>query len=133
MRRIGLQRRQRGAQVGLVRIGCLAGQQPEQRGGKAVDVGRGTDARWIMALFRRHELDRAEQGARIGQPSLFIAGSNDAVVTGLMGGKRIADMERVLPNLKQKLIVDGAGHWIQQERPAEVNAALIAFLREVSR
>jgi pimeloyl-ACP methyl ester carboxylesterase len=39
-------------------------------------------------------------------------------------------MERVLPNLKQKLIIDGAGHWVQQERAAEVNAALIAFLNE---
>ncbi len=38
-------------------------------------------------------------------------------------------MERVLPNLKQKLIIEGAGHWIQQERPDEVNAALIAFLK----
>jgi pimeloyl-ACP methyl ester carboxylesterase len=38
-------------------------------------------------------------------------------------------MERVLPNLKQKLILDGAGHWIQQERPDEVNAALVAFLK----
>jgi pimeloyl-ACP methyl ester carboxylesterase len=35
-----------------------------------------------------------------------------------------------LPNLKQKLIIDGADHRIQQERPDEVNAALIAFRRE---
>jgi pimeloyl-ACP methyl ester carboxylesterase len=66
----------------------------------------------------------------IVQPSLFIAGSNDAVITGLMGGKRVADMERVVPNLRQKLIIEGAGHWIQQERAAEVNAALIEFLRQ---
>jgi pimeloyl-ACP methyl ester carboxylesterase len=32
--------------------------------------------------------------------------------------------------LRQKLIIDGAGHWIQQERADEVNAALIGFLRE---
>ena len=38
-------------------------------------------------------------------------------------------MERVLPNLTRKLIIDGAGHWVQQERPDEVNAALIAFLK----
>jgi pimeloyl-ACP methyl ester carboxylesterase len=38
-------------------------------------------------------------------------------------------MERVLPRLRQKLIIEGAGHWIQQERAAEVNAALIAFLK----
>jgi pimeloyl-ACP methyl ester carboxylesterase len=33
------------------------------------------------------------------------------------------------PNLKQKLIIEGAGHWIQQERADEVNAALIAFAK----
>jgi pimeloyl-ACP methyl ester carboxylesterase len=38
-------------------------------------------------------------------------------------------MERVLPNLRQKLIIEGAGHWIQQERADAVNAALIAFLK----
>jgi hypothetical protein len=36
------------------------------------------------------------------QPSLFIAGSKDAVITGLIGAKRVADMERVLPNLKRR-------------------------------
>jgi hypothetical protein len=36
----------------------------------------------------------------------------------------------VLPNLRKKLIIDGAGHWVQQERADEVNAALIEFLRE---
>ena len=60
---------------------------------------------------------------------MFIAGSNDSVITGLIGAKRVADMERVLPNLKQKLIIDGAGHWVQQERADEVNAALIGFLK----
>jgi len=38
-------------------------------------------------------------------------------------------LEKVLPNLRQKPIIDDAGHWVQQERPDEVNAALIAFLR----
>jgi pimeloyl-ACP methyl ester carboxylesterase len=36
----------------------------------------------------------------------------------------------VLPGLRQKLIIEGGGHWIQQERADEVNAALIAFLKE---
>ena len=39
-------------------------------------------------------------------------------------------MKRVLSNLRQKLIIDGAGHWIQQERADEVNATLIAFLKD---
>ena len=31
-------------------------------------------------------------------------------------------------NLRRKLLIEDAGHWIQQERPDEVNAALIEFL-----
>jgi len=65
---------------------------------------------WYRNIDRNWELTAPWQGARIHQPSLFIAGSSDSVI--------------------QKLIIDGAGHWIQQERADEVNAALIAFLGE---
>jgi pimeloyl-ACP methyl ester carboxylesterase len=30
-------------------------------------------------------------------------------------------------------VVDGAGHWVQQERPAETNRAFLAFLDAVGR
>jgi pimeloyl-ACP methyl ester carboxylesterase len=85
---------------------------------------------WYRNIDRNWELTAPWQGAQIHQPSLFIAGSRDSVITGLIGAKRVNEMERVLPHLKQKLIIDGAGHWIQQERPAEVNAALVAFIKE---
>ena len=83
---------------------------------------------WYRNLDRNWDLTAPWQGAQIHQPSLFVAGSNDGVITGLIGAKLVKEMERVLPNLRQKLILDGAGHWVQQERPGEVNAALIAFL-----
>jgi pimeloyl-ACP methyl ester carboxylesterase len=86
---------------------------------------------WYRNIDRNWELTAPWQDAQIHQPSLFIAGSKDSVVTGLIGAKRVADMERVLPNLRQKLIIDGASHWVQQERPDEVNAALIGFLKGV--
>jgi pimeloyl-ACP methyl ester carboxylesterase len=85
---------------------------------------------WYRNIDRNWELTAPWQGVQIHQPSLFIAGSNDSVITSLIGAKRVADMERILPNLKQKLIIDGAGHWIQQERADEVNGALVAFLKE---
>jgi epoxide hydrolase A/B len=85
---------------------------------------------WYRNIDRNWELTAPWQGAQIHQPSLFIAGSKDSVITGLIGAKQVNELERVLPNLKRKLIVEGAGHWIQQERPDEVNAALIAFLKE---
>ncbi|MDP1868684.1 MAG: alpha/beta hydrolase [Bradyrhizobium sp.] len=84
---------------------------------------------WYRNIDRNWELTAPWQGAQIRQPSLFIAGSKDSVITGLIGAKRVADMERVLPGLRQKLIIQGAGHWIQQECAAEVNAALVAFLK----
>jgi pimeloyl-ACP methyl ester carboxylesterase len=34
-----------------------------------------------------------------------------------------------VPNLRDVILLPGAGHWTQQERPAEVNEALIAFLK----
>ena len=85
---------------------------------------------WYRNIDRNWELTAPWQGAQIDQPSLFIAGSKDSVITGLIGAKRVADIERVLPNLRQKLIIGGAGHWIQQECAAAVNAALIAFLKD---
>lgn len=83
---------------------------------------------WYRNIDRNWELSAPWQDAVIHQPSLFIAGSADAVITGLIGAKRLKEIERVLPNLKRKLIIEGAGHWIQQERPEEVNAALIEFV-----
>jgi pimeloyl-ACP methyl ester carboxylesterase len=87
---------------------------------------------WYRNIDRNWELTAPWQGAQIFQPSLFIAGSNDSVITGLIGAKRVADMERVLPGLRRKLIIEGAGHWVQQERADQVNAALIGFLKETT-
>jgi pimeloyl-ACP methyl ester carboxylesterase len=87
---------------------------------------------WYRNIDRNWELTAPWQGAQIHQPSLFIAGANDSVITGLIGAKRVTELERVLPNLQGKLIIDGAGHWIQQERPTEVNAALIEFLQQTA-
>jgi epoxide hydrolase A/B len=60
---------------------------------------------------------------------MFLAGSRDGVVTGLIGARQIAELDKVLPNLKAKIILEGAGHRVQQERPDEVNAALLDFLK----
>ncbi|MBI5260235.1 MAG: alpha/beta hydrolase [Bradyrhizobium sp.] len=87
---------------------------------------------WYRNIDRNWELTAPWQDAQIGQPSLFIAGSRDAVITGLIGAKAVNQLDRVLTNLKQKLIIEGAGHWVQQERPDEVNAALVKFLKDNS-
>jgi pimeloyl-ACP methyl ester carboxylesterase len=84
---------------------------------------------WYRNLDRNWELTAPWEGARIEQPTLFIAGTRDPVIAGERGAAAIAAMEKAVPNLT-KVMIDKAGHWIQQERPEEVNAAVVAFLRE---
>lgn len=38
-------------------------------------------------------------------------------------------MRKQMSDLRLVELIKGAGHWVQQERPAEVNAAIIQFLR----
>ena len=85
---------------------------------------------WYRNIDRNWELTAPWQNAVIAQPALFIAGTHDAVITGSMGQRALDELETVVPNLKRKVLIEGAGHWIQQERPDEVNAALVSFLRE---
>lgn len=82
-------------------------------------------------IDRNWELLAPWQGALIRQPALFIAGDRDMVITSevMGGGKRVARLAECVPGLRRTLLLPGAGHWIQQERPEEVNAALLGFLR----
>jgi pimeloyl-ACP methyl ester carboxylesterase len=85
---------------------------------------------WYRNIDRNWELTAPWEGTLIHQPTLFIAGTRDPVIAGPMGEAALRQMPQIVPGLKRQVLVDGAGHWIQQERPTEVNAALIGFLRE---
>jgi len=88
---------------------------------------------WYRNIDRNWQLTAPWQDAIIEQPVIFIAGSKDGTIHGPMGEKRLKEMDAVVPNLKEKLILDGAGHWVHQERASEVNAALIPFLSQHGR
>lgn len=82
---------------------------------------RNVDRNWALTPF----LD----GAKLRQPTLFIAGDRDGVLG--FWGDEVEAMERNVPNLRKKLILPGVGHWTQQESADVVNSALIEFLREL--
>ncbi len=46
-----------------------------------------------------------------------------------LAGSNSGPMKANVPNLRDAIILPGCGHWTQQERPAEVNAALLGFLK----
>ncbi len=80
---------------------------------------------WYRNLDRNWELTGAWQHAPISVPSLFVAGEQDPVLS-FISADGIAS---ALPGLTGSVILPGCGHWTQQERPAEVTAAMLEFLR----
>ncbi len=79
-------------------------------------------------IDRNWELLAPWQGAPIQQPALFIAGQSDPVIVSAIGQKGLNALPQTVPGLRRTVMIEGAGHWIQQERPGEVNAALVEFL-----
>jgi len=64
----------------------------------------------------------------ITQPALFICGERDSALK--MFGRDVEPrMREVVTDLRGYHLLEGCGHWTQQERPAEVNALLLAWLR----
>ena len=68
-------------------------------------------------------------GALVVVPALYVAGDRDLVVNFPGMGELLPTLRRFAPNLREPLLLAGCGHWTQQERPEEVNAALLEFLR----
>ena len=67
---------------------------------------------------------------KIRQPALFIAGEHDSVLRYAPGMNLMNAMDPFFEDLRAKIVVPGAGHWVQQERPEAVNEALLSFLRQ---
>ncbi len=87
---------------------------------------------WYRNLDRNWEQMAVWANARITQPSLFMIGEHDPVMHFRGMDKLIPSLETILPGLREKAIIPGCGHWIQRERTAEVNAALLRFLAALS-
>lgn len=84
---------------------------------------------WYRCLDLNWSLTGFLQGQKIHQPSFFMVGERDPVRH--YAGQHEAGLKDWLTDLRGQVVVPGAGHWIQQERPAEVNAALLGFLAQV--
>jgi pimeloyl-ACP methyl ester carboxylesterase len=86
---------------------------------------------WYRNIDRNWELLAPFAGAKVSVPALYIAGDRDLVT-------RFRGMDQLIPNLRsfvhklwRTVMLPGCGHWTQQERPAEVNAAMLEFLRQL--
>ncbi|GHH83602.1 epoxide hydrolase [Streptomyces sulfonofaciens] len=111
-----------------------AGPPPAWLGEHDLDVQAGEFERtgFTGALNRYRNMDRdwddlaGLAGAPLTQPSLFAGGALDASTTWLTAA--IEAYGTTLPGLMGAHLLDGCGHWIQQERPEEVNRLLVDWL-----
>jgi pimeloyl-ACP methyl ester carboxylesterase len=79
---------------------------------------------WYRNLDRNWETTADLADAKISVPCLFIGGTADPVLTFTRADRA----SEVVSGPYRQVMIDGAGHWLQQERPDEVNAALLDFL-----
>ena len=84
---------------------------------------------WYRNLDRNWRLTPQLEGAKVEVPSLFIGGAADPVL--IMSPP--AAMDPWVSDHRGTILIDGAGHWVQQEKPEEVNAALLRFLAGLGR
>jgi pimeloyl-ACP methyl ester carboxylesterase len=79
---------------------------------------------WYRNFDRNWETTPELAGAKISVPCLFIGGTADPVLSFTRADRA----SKVISGPYRQVMLDGAGHWLQQERPDEVNAALLDFL-----
>jgi pimeloyl-ACP methyl ester carboxylesterase len=86
---------------------------------------------WYRNIDRSWELTAPFAGLRVTVPALYIAGDRDMVVQFSGINQLIPNLKMFVPDLRGTIMLPDCGHWTQQESPAEVNAALVQFLREL--
>jgi pimeloyl-ACP methyl ester carboxylesterase len=88
-----------------------------------------------ISRYRNHERDfeylRQFDGRKIEQPALFISGTRDLAFNMFGRGDPIATMRQHVTDLRVADVLEGCGHWTQQERPVEVNARLVPWLKGI--
>ena len=79
-------------------------------------------------FHRNWELTRALQGVPVPQPAMFIAGENDGVIGGATQEELATRLSQAATDPRGVHLLPGAGHWVQQQEPQEVNRLLLEFL-----
>ncbi|MFI5408598.1 alpha/beta fold hydrolase [Kaistia sp. UC242_56] len=80
-------------------------------------------------LDRNWALQASLKGKTVDIPALYMVGERDVGLS--IPGMRdlISAMPVLVPKLEEPIFVPGSGHWVPQERPEQVSAAIIEFAK----
>ncbi|XP_076937413.1 epoxide hydrolase 1-like [Bidens hawaiensis] len=78
------------------------------------------------------ELSASWSGAKVTVPTKFITGDEDLVyhMPGMKEYIHNGKFQKDVPLLEEIVVIEGAAHFINQEKPDEINKHLIEFLRK---
>ncbi|WP_167097202.1 alpha/beta fold hydrolase [Mycobacterium sp. DL592] len=79
---------------------------------------------WYRCFDRNWHILGQASTETITVPALFVGGTEDPT----LGFTRVDRATEVVKGPYRQVLLDGAGHWIQQERPDEINRELVGFL-----
>jgi pimeloyl-ACP methyl ester carboxylesterase len=100
-----------------------------------IDAFRASGFRGALNRYRAHDIDFQEMaefaGKLVTQPSYFIAGERDDLRSYIPGKDLYANAGAACRDFRGAVVLPGIGHWVQQEAPAETNAALQDFLKSL--
>ena len=82
---------------------------------------------WYRNFDRNWHIMAPPVPQTICAPALFVGGTDDPV----LAFTRLDRAREVVTGSYRQVMIEGAGHWLQQERPTEVTDELLAFLSEV--
>ena len=83
---------------------------------------------WYRNFERNWEIMGSPAADTIDVPALFVGGTDDPVLNFTKTGRA----QELVRGPYRAVMLSGAGHWIQQERPAEINTELLEFLSPLS-
>jgi pimeloyl-ACP methyl ester carboxylesterase len=130
---VGMVPRQGGLLAGMINPATLPAWLAEADvdfyAGEFARMGFAGGLNWYRNIDRNWELLAPFAGARVMVPALYIAGDRDLVVRFPGMDQLIPNLSRFVPQLRATIMLPGCGHWTQQERAGDVNAAMIDFLR----
>ena len=86
---------------------------------------------WYRNIDRNWELLAPFTGVPVTVPALYVTGDRDFVNAFRRMDQLGLKLHKSVPRLRQPLVLHGCGHWTQQERPEEVTAAILEFLRSL--
>jgi pimeloyl-ACP methyl ester carboxylesterase len=69
--------------------------------------------------------------ARVEVPTYFLGGERDVDLAGFSGRDPLQRMRSLVADLRELVLIPGAGHLVQMEKPHEVNAELLRFLAAI--